>query len=205
MDGRFRWLRVEPTDVWPGLTRLWYGGLLSGLLVAVAFSIVLNATLLVGLAWPAMVPSAVKGALLAITVAMWGVGWIDALRVRHHDQLRRQRDPQLDLFLSARGEYLKRNWSSAEELLQRLLRETPEDVEARLMLATLLRQVRRLADAKEQLRRLQRWSRAAVWNLEIRQEWEQLSKLECSAEWTANQAIDERVPSVGQQAGNEAA
>jgi hypothetical protein len=181
MEGRFRWMRLELLDLWPGLVRLWRG-LKSGLLIAVVFSVLLNATLFAWLAWPAMLPPGIKGLLLAISLGGWIGGWIDARRFRRRVQLAQHRDPQLDLFLSARREYLRSNWRQAEQLLTRLLLASPEDIEARLMLATLLRHEHRLDEAKEQLRRLQRWSRAATWNLEIRHEWERLSKLECSAE-----------------------
>ncbi len=183
MDGRLRWLRVEPADSWPGLARLWQKGSLSGLLIAVIYSILLNATLTVVLIWPGMLPAGIKGFLAAALAAAWVAGWLDARRLRRHEEWKHRRDPQLDLFLSARGEYLKSNWQTAERQLRQLLSESPEDVEARLMLATLLRHAGRLAEAKEQLRRLQRRSRAAIWNLEIRHEWEQLSKQECSADW----------------------
>jgi hypothetical protein len=186
MEGRFDWLRVEPVDGWPGLWRVWHGGWLHGLAIAVAFSLLLNATLLAVFTWPEWGTGRLRLALLTMSIAAWIAGWIDSRYLRRRWQLTCQRDPQLDLFLAARGEYLKRNWQLAERLLQELLQETPEDVEAKLMLATLLRHEGRLAEAKEQLRRLQRWSRAAAWNLEIRQEWERLSKQECAAELAGN-------------------
>jgi hypothetical protein len=158
----------------------------SGLLAAVIFSVLLNGTLVACLIWPAMLPSGIKGLLLASTLAVWAGGWIDARRVRRLADLVRQRDPQLDLFLSARGEYLKSRWAEAEQFLVQLLWETPDDVEARLMLATLLRHECRWEEAKEQLRRLQRWSRAAAWNLEIRREWERLLRGESAVD-TADQ------------------
>jgi tetratricopeptide (TPR) repeat protein len=190
MDGRFRWIRLELVDGWPGLARLWYGGWLHGLLIAVAFSILLNTTLLSTLTWPAWMPTRVRAALWAMSLVVWFGGWVDSRYIRRRWRVMRDRDPQLDLFLSARGEYLKRNWPSAEQMLDRLLRQTPEDVEARLMLATLLRHRGQLAEAKEQLRRLQRWSRAAAWNLEIRHEWERLANLECSAELVGTPSVE---------------
>jgi hypothetical protein len=182
MAGRFRWLRFEFVDGWPGLWRLWYGGWLHGLLIAVAFSLLLSVMLLATIIWPGWLPPRIKDALWILSIAAWVAGWFDSRWLGRRWQMGRKRDPQLDLFLSARGEYLKSNWPVAEQMLHRLLQATPEDVEARLMLATLLRHVGRLEEAKEQLRRLQRWSRAATWNLEIRHEWERLSQLECSAE-----------------------
>jgi tetratricopeptide (TPR) repeat protein len=187
MEGRLRWLRLAPADCWPGAVRLWDGGWPHGLLLAAVFSILLNATLIVSWLWPALVPEHIKLVFWGITAVFWTVGWIDSRRIRLLIDLTRRQDPQLDLFLSARGEYLKRNWTAAEQILTRLLAANPDDVEARLMLATLLRHGRRWDEAKEQLRRLQRWNRAASWNLEIRREWEQLARLECSAEFAESE------------------
>ena len=52
----------------------------------------------------------------------------------------------------------------------RLLQRHPRDVEARLLLATLLRHARRYPEALDQLDRLERLNDAAKWTLEIETE-----------------------------------
>jgi thioredoxin-like negative regulator of GroEL len=72
-----------------------------------------------------------------------------------------------DLFNAAQNEYLKGNWYEAEVALNRLLDGNILDVEARLMLASLLRRTGRGDEAATQLARLSRTDGAERWRLEI--------------------------------------
>jgi cytochrome c-type biogenesis protein CcmH/NrfG len=59
------------------------------------------------------------------------------------------------------------NWFEAEVTLNKLLTRNVVDVEARLMLATLLRHTGRFQEAGEQLGRLSRMDGAERWQMEI--------------------------------------
>jgi thioredoxin-like negative regulator of GroEL len=83
-----------------------------------------------------------------------------------------------ELFRQARDDYLRGNWYEAEETLVALLKRDPNDVDARLMLATLMRHTERYDDARGQLKQLQRLEAAGKWQLEIRREWEYLAREE---------------------------
>jgi predicted Zn-dependent protease len=74
------------------------------------------------------------------------------------------------LFQRAQAEYLKGSWYEAEAVLEQLLRIRADDAEARLMLATLLRHTRRIDEAGQQLRILERLDAAGPWMVEIRRE-----------------------------------
>ncbi|MBN2291823.1 MAG: hypothetical protein JXM70_05325 [Pirellulales bacterium] len=74
--------------------------------------------------------------------------------------------------------YLQKNWFEAERVFRRLLRRNNRDMEARLMLAGLLRHTERFEEAKVQLDRLQRIEGSQKWDLEIRQEQRLLEKKE---------------------------
>jgi hypothetical protein len=76
----------------------------------------------------------------------------------------------------ARSEYLKGNWFEAEVTLDRLLTRNVLDVEARLMLAMLLRHTRRDAEASQHLARLSRMDGAEKWQLEISREQARLAE-----------------------------
>jgi hypothetical protein len=171
LRSRWSWL-----DCWPGLTRLWLQGSWSGFCVAFVATILLQATLVHRLLWPEWFAPPVPHFLLLATVAFWVLGGLDGRRLRVRLVARAAEDPHLDLFLAARSEYLRGHWSEAEKLLTDLLDLSPDDAEARLLRATLLRHMGKPAEAREQLRRLQRWNRSAIWNLEIRREWEYLSR-----------------------------
>lgn len=163
-------------DAWPGLAHLWHCGSWRGLGVALLAAFLLNATLVTWLVWPEWFAFPVPHGLAIATILLWFFGVYEGRCARRAMAHRIAEDPHLDLFLTARTEYLRGHWGEAEQFLVRLLETSPEDVEARLLRATLLRHLGRHGEAREQLRRLQRWNRATVWNQEIRREWEQLSR-----------------------------
>ncbi|MCA9151332.1 MAG: tetratricopeptide repeat protein [Planctomycetales bacterium] len=163
-------------DLWPGLARLWWAGDIVGLMYAIAFAVLSN-FLLLGRVWPDWISPSVQRSLAGGLVLLVGWGVWDARLFRISWQRARLSDEHLDLFLSARREYLRGQRENAERLLQQLLQAKPDDIESRLLLVTLLRRAHRVDEAKEQLRRLQRWRDAGKWNLEIRREWEHLGQL----------------------------
>ena len=85
-----------------------------------------------------------------------------------------------DLFRAALGEYLKGAWFEAESLLGQLVAQDNRDVDARLMLASLLRHTRRPLEARRQLDELDRLEKAARWQVEIERERQLLKHLEAA-------------------------
>jgi hypothetical protein len=65
---------------------------------------------------------------------------------------------------------LKGHWIEAETQLSKLLVQQPDDVEARLLLASIQRRTRRLAAARKTLIRLNGQESAAHWTMEIHAE-----------------------------------
>jgi cytochrome c-type biogenesis protein CcmH/NrfG len=86
------------------------------------------------------------------------------------------------LLAKAQQEYLKRDWFETEVLLQRVLRDDRDDVDARLMLATLYRHTGRLEEADETLSQLERMEGAGKWKLEISRERNLISELGSKSE-----------------------
>ncbi len=174
-------MSLKATRLWPGLVRLWHVGELGplsgamGTLLAFGFSLLLWAAFSASFLWPELFPVGITWLLWILSGTFWLLGWVDGGRLRRQMGNAPATDDQLDLFLAARGEYLRGEWSRAEHLLERILRADPRDAEARLMLATLLRHVGRTDQARDQLRRLQRLERAGQWNMEIEREWQFLS------------------------------
>jgi hypothetical protein len=80
------------------------------------------------------------------------------------------------LFEEAQQDYLKGNWFEAERKLNLLVRRDEHDLEARLLLATLLRHTKRLDDATHELELLVRLDGAHRWAAEIRREGELLGE-----------------------------
>jgi hypothetical protein len=80
------------------------------------------------------------------------------------------------LFVQAQGEYLRGHWYEAESLLRKLLRKSPGDIEAHLLLATLYRHTRRGDEMRDRLRRLERLDGAQQWRWEVDRERQLLQR-----------------------------
>ena len=191
LRSRWSWL-----DSWPGLARLWLQGSWVGFCVALLSALVLQVALVHRILWPEWFASPANYLLPLTTLALWILGCIDGRMLRVRLAAKASEDPHLDLFVAARTEYLRGRWVEAEKRLSDLLELSPEDAEARLLRATLLRHQGRLAESREQLRRLQRWNRSAIWNLEIRREWEYLSR--AGAETVAKGRVPRSASGMGQ-------
>ena len=78
------------------------------------------------------------------------------------------------LFLDARNQYFKGNWFESESIINQILAESPHDIEARLLLLTLLRHTNRIEEALVQITDIQKWDDAKQWEFEIQRELELL-------------------------------
>jgi tetratricopeptide (TPR) repeat protein len=161
---------------WPGLPGLWQRGQISSLVIAIGFTILLNAALISTYVWPRMMGDAFPIVTWPLILLVWSTSivfsyrsmpnWLETPKIAVADE-RKQSDV---LFLRAQQEYLKGNWEETERLLRRCLEIWPRDIEARLLLATLLRHSRRLFDASEELAHLLKYDESINWISEIRRE-----------------------------------
>jgi hypothetical protein len=160
--------------LWPGLASLWRGEWL-GLVLACGFAGLLNGLLLTSLVWTELTTPTFRLAGWLLAGSVWLVSAACTHRSAQGDEdLDRSRAG--DLFPAALGEYLQGNWVTAEQTLQRLLRRSPDDAEARLLLATLWRRTGRRQEAEGALAHLQRLAAGVRWQLEIRRELELLAR-----------------------------
>ena len=163
---RMRWT----TSLWPGLPQLWAYGSWSGLAVALGAAVVLDLLLLVSFGWSELIGQNVR---ILLWVA-FGVFWIVAAGWSARQCRRRTAagnpDAREDHFTEALDHYLKGDSYQAEHVLEGLLRRNLRDVDARLMLATLLRHAGRIDEAAGQLDTLARFEGAGKWEWEIREE-----------------------------------
>jgi len=186
--------------LWPGLPQLWRGSW-SGLVLAMTFGVLLNVVLVTSFGWTELVAPAARATSWAVLAAFWAV----ATAVSYRAIGRPRAEPEEvtaegDLLLvEAQGEYLRGNWLDAERLLRQLLRNSNSDVDARLMLATLLRHTRRLDEARLELDRLERLEDAAKWRHEIEQERRQVERIESTSE-TGNENESQQSPQTHLQA-----
>jgi hypothetical protein len=165
------------TYLWPGLPQLWFDGAWSGLALSIGFSLLLNLLLVASLVWGELLePAVLRFGWLALGLA-WAsslvlLGWGEKSR-----SIVEQSPAQEDLFRRALTEYLRGAWFEAESLCGQVVANHPRDVDARLLLATLLRRTKRAADARLQLAELERIESASKWQAEIELEKRLLQEL----------------------------
>ena len=162
-----------PAYLWPGLPQLTRDGNWVALAFAVAAAVVLNAGLLGTWFWTGVFAPGLRiicwvcvGAAWSLSVGYWA--WAD----------RRKTVPggrtAGTVFEEALGDYLKGNWFDAERKLNVLIHRDEHDLEARLLIATLLRHTKRFDEATNQLNLLARLDGAHRWASEIHREGELL-------------------------------
>jgi hypothetical protein len=164
-----RWVRWA-TYLWPGLPQLWFEGAWSALALAIGFSLLLNLLLVASLVWVDLLePAVLSWGWLAL-----GLAWVVSIVVMGWGNKSQSTPARLvtqeDLFRRALGEYLRGAWFEAESLCGQIIERHPRDVDARLMLATVLRRTKRYQDARQQIAELERIELAARWQAEIEQE-----------------------------------
>ena len=164
-----------PAYLWPGLPQLARDGNWAALAVAVAAAVLLNAVLLGTCGWTEFIAPAPR----IICWTFLGLAWTGAIGYWTWND--RQRAAALiktdgKTFEEALAEYLKGNWFEAERKLNVLLCRDEHDIEARLLMATLLRHTKRFDEATTQLNILAALDGAHRWALEIHREGELLTE-----------------------------
>lgn len=158
------------TLVWPGLPWLWLRGSVAGLVLALAFAIVLDMAIITTWIWTEFLDLPIVIGLWAGVAVVWAVSTVSAATT-FPAPLQSGPDAAADaLFTAARDAYLARDWLAAETKLRSLLVVRPTDGEAQLLLGTLLRRVGRLREAREALGALSRSDAGAPWRAAISRE-----------------------------------
>lgn len=160
--GRMPWA----TYLWPGLPQICRFGSWPGLGLAIGFAVLLNLALVGTILWDGLFTPGARKLIWAAVAITW-IGSAVGARLRRQPT---PSDPDGDDFPHALEQYLKGNWFEAEQILARLLDRNPRDVEARLMLATLLRHTGRGQEAARQLDCLETVEGSGRWALEIARE-----------------------------------
>ena len=169
---------------WPGLPGLWFRGQMSSLLAAVGFSVLLNVALVSSFLWPWSLGETFPAIAWPMIFLIWGTSaWVayhgltDVMSVPSSEKVAGPDRPDT-LFIQAQREYLGGHWEEAESLLNRRLEHAPRDVEARLLLVTLLRHTRCLNEARDQLSEMQRFDEAQEWTFEMDRELQLIDLIE---------------------------
>ncbi len=170
------------TLLWPGLPWLWLRGSVMGLILALAFAVVLDAAVITTWIWTELVGLPVAIGVWTAAAAIFLVSTVSAIQA-FPPPLALGRDTTTDaLFVEARDAYLARDWTAAESRLRALLLRSPTDGEAQLLLATLLRRVGRPAEARAALEKLSRADSGLPWRSAIAGELARLAEAEQGAD-----------------------
>jgi hypothetical protein len=160
--------------LWPGLPQLWLRGSWAGLAAASGFAVLVDFVLATTLVWTEIwVPF--QGVLWWCGVAtVWAgsAAWWMASGRRQCEPV--VTAPAGDLFPLALTEYLRGNFFEAERQVSAMLRTAPQDVEARLLRASILRRTGKRDEARRLLDVLGRSEAATKWQFEIERERERL-------------------------------
>lgn len=167
---------------WPGLPQLWLYGRWSGLLKAIVFAAFFNFVLYATFVQNGLVP---KSGLIGCWIGL-GLIWTLAIfqndwAVKEFAQDRSQKDnseESNELFVMAQSEYLQGNMDEAENLFERIVWLEPEDLDARLYLATIYRHRGRLHQAARQLDVIEKQPEVSKWHFQIEDERRLISELE---------------------------
>jgi hypothetical protein len=162
---------------------------LSALAWAVLFAGLLDGMMLTSLVWPGLATAELRAIGWLTVGGVWLASAVVSVR-RLPLVIGAGRQAGADtLFREAQTEYLKGRWFQAQALLEQVLRLDAGDVDARLLLASLYRHVRRIGQAREELRRLDRFERSGKWSIEIQKELEHLDRLESDGDQAAEDAV----------------
>jgi hypothetical protein len=162
------------TLLWPGMPWLWLRGSAAGLVLALAFAVVLDLAIVATWIYSEFFNLQVSLGLWGAAAAVWIVATVSAVSA-FPPPIPTTRDAATDkLFVAARDAYLTRDWLTAETKLRSLLVVAPTDGEAQLLLATLLRRVGRLKESREALEKLSRSDSGGPWLSAIARELERV-------------------------------
>ncbi len=168
------------TLVWPGLPWLWLRGSVAGLVLALAFAVVLDMAILATWIWSEFLELPLVVGLWAATGLIWAIATVSAATA-FPAPLHSGHDPAADaLFAAARDAYLARDWLAAETKLRSLLVLRPTDGEAQLLLGTLFRRAGRHREARAALDKLSRSDAGAPWRSVIARELDRIAAAEAS-------------------------
>jgi hypothetical protein len=160
--------------VWPGLAQVWTRGSWSALGVAVIAAALLSTMIVCSFGWSELIlPSHRNTLWVSLAIAWCGAAIVSAIKVRRQVATSKV-ETREDLFNQAMEVYLKGDYFQVERLIGELFDKDVRDLEARLLLATLLRHTGRFDEASKQLDQLSCFEGAEKWELEIKSERERL-------------------------------
>ena len=158
---------------WPGLHGLCRQGKISSFCTAVSYGLLLSLGIAAAWVWPAVLEGPAEQflwtILLLLGVATFLIG--DRVVDDADEPSQTSSGEGGDPYRSAMRQYLLGDWFRAEKTLKNTLRQSPRDMECRLLLATLFRHTGRLDEARRELLYISKIEQAWRWDVELQREW----------------------------------
>jgi len=148
----------------------------SALGVAVIAAALICAVMVGSFGWTELITSGVRNTLWASLAVVWCIAAIVSAVKLRYDAAKNEMGECENSFGQVVDLYLKGDYYQVEQLLNKLLKENPRDLDASLMLATVLRHTGRFDEESKQLDQLICFDGAEKWELEIQRERELLSE-----------------------------
>ncbi|MDR3110941.1 MAG: tetratricopeptide repeat protein [Planctomycetaceae bacterium] len=161
---------------WPGFTGLVRYGNWSFLAIAVAFGLAIDVILMLNFYWTEYITTSQRNVLVVAFLVLYATLAGISRQLIRHIEIVRNTDAKGDGFREAIQHYLRGNWFEAQCCLNILLKKNPHDAEALLMMATLLRHIKRYDEAAEVLDKLERIQESAAWRIELQIEKQALTR-----------------------------
>jgi signal transduction histidine kinase len=178
------------TPLWPGLTQLWFSGAWWGLAIGCGFAWLLNLAIASTLVWTEWIDPVSRLGVWVLLMLVWTASVTLSFRQLLGYNPEETAKTAEALFRQGQREYLSGNWIKAEQLLTQLLTIDGKDVDAHLMMVSLLRRTGQLAEAADRLRRLATMDGADKWGSEIERERKQLDGLFEELNTTSNNTAE---------------
>ena len=163
---------------WPGFLPFYQHGSFTGWLLAMFFAWFAIAVVTGTLFWSEWIPAASHKTLWLMLGIAWVLGILISSQMesslRQAEEKRARAATAEDTLPLAQTAYLRSEFYEAERILRERLAKFPEDVPARLLLASTLRQQNRKNDALAQLTQLETNSTVGSWLFEVHREKELL-------------------------------
>jgi hypothetical protein len=170
---------------WPGLHGLYRRGKFLSSCTAVSYGLLLSLGVAAAWVWPEILEGRAEQFLWTILFLLAAATFFVGDRIIDEaDEPSPESGEKEDPYRTAMSQYLLGDWFRAERTLKNILRQSPRDMECRLLLATLFRHTGRIDEARRELLYISKIEQAWRWDVELQREWASLQEA-CSEKETA--------------------
>jgi len=140
------------------------------LVIALTFTLLVNAFLIANFYWTALITVGQRNMLILALLGAWGVLMLVAAYWKHRLDAAAKPERHDETFRQTVCHYLRGDWFAAEAQILPHLKQYPKDIEMLLLQATMYRHAKRYEEALLVLDKLQLLQNSRYWYAEIETE-----------------------------------